>query len=369
MSDLNITPPSHSTFPSKGTKEKNFTTEEIAEINSKRFGNAIKAATRSSPTIDFTDELILSIIEPHLVKAREIRCKKLDGLRLEGKEKALYNGVCGSVDDSGENHLRKCGIFYYDRKTFPLGQILCDMFKFDVIDGNTPANALGNIKIPQKIDGGKQKLVEPMINPTLRKTFHETYDNLMLSVLVPLFVSRLPPALQSNPNLRARYQSFPCLRINAPGEFSISVHCDASYNHSFGNMNFYIPLTKQFGTNSLFFESFAGKEDWKTYENDESDSDNAMGYIFDGSQALHFTVENTTEKVRVSLDCRIALFYDEEGGEDSFGLPSASDLEDHYSKVERLNYYSVCNEGDEGWVRIGDLGEPSCLNGFPHRNK
>ena len=55
-------------------------------------------------------------------------------------------------------------------------------------------------------------------------------------------------------------QCFPCVRVNRPGEFSIGPHCDAQYGHALGNINFYLPLTPIWGTNSLFLESTPGKD-------------------------------------------------------------------------------------------------------------
>ena len=62
------------------------------------------------------------------------------------------------------------------------------------------------------------------------------------------------------------FQSFPCVRVNRPGEFSIGPHTDAQYGHGPGNINFYVPLTKIWGTNSLFLESSPGAQNWHPIE-------------------------------------------------------------------------------------------------------
>ena len=74
-----------------------------------------------------------------------------------------------------------------------------------------------------------------------------------------------------------------------------------------GNLNFHIPLTPAFGTNALFTESNPGREDWHPL----STKSVGLGYLFDGARCLHFTLENTTDATRVSLDFRIAIYRDE----------------------------------------------------------
>jgi hypothetical protein len=155
------------------------------------------------------------------------------------------------------------------------------------------------------------------------------------------------------------------MRIVRPGEFSIGPHCDAYYGFSQANINFYVPLTKISGTNSLILESEPGKEDWHTIELE-------YGGIkrFYGAQCSHFTPENTTDDTRVSLDFRIIC--DEHWIEDH----------DHFTKTP--GYYATCeylapedkdkddddvddcNSSAAGrWVVVGDVLDPDWRVGFP----
>uniref|UniRef100_A0A7S4MR94 Uncharacterized protein n=1 Tax=Odontella aurita TaxID=265563 RepID=A0A7S4MR94_9STRA len=100
-----------------------------------------------------------------------------------------------------------------------------------------------------------------------------------------------------------RYQAFPSVRVVRPGETSTEPHCDVARGHSVGNINFHIPLTPAFGTNALFVESHPGREDWHPL----STKSLGLGYLYDGARCLHFGLENTTDRTRVSLSFRIAV--------------------------------------------------------------
>ena len=106
-----------------------------------------------------------------------------------------------------------------------------------------------------------------------------------------------------------------------------------------GNINFHIPLTPSFGTNALYSESHPGKEDWHPLRS----SSPGLGYVFDGARCLHFALENTTNRTRVSIDFRIAITRCKNGvaiGENHIDdtLCSAKILEDRFSS-EGPGYY------------------------------
>jgi hypothetical protein len=136
-----------------------------------------------------------------------------------------------------------------------------------------------------------------------------------------------------------------------PSEFSIGPHCDAAYGFSQANINFYIPLTPIYGTNSLILESAPGLENWHTIELE-------YGGIarFWGAQCSHFTAENTTNQTRISLDFRII--------EDIYWISS------HDQFTISPGYYSSCSfqPHDNQWildVPFDKLPQPDWRNGFP----
>ena len=154
------------------------------------------------------------------------------------------------------------------------------------------------------------------------------------------------------------FQSFPCLRVLRPGEFSIGPHCDAQYNLPDGNLNVWLPLTDASDTNSLYLESKPGKEDFHPLN---------LSYgeyaTFYGQQCVHFAVENLTEDTRVSLDFRLVpgCCYDES---------AASELAMD-GKPALGSYYSACRRDVEsgGDFKVTVRGFAGFRHGFPHTNR
>ena len=162
----------------------------------------------------------------------------------------------------------------------------------------------------------KRTLLQSILDPIRRKPFHFNFVDFVLNFIAP----HVKSVTRSR---RIYFQSFPCIRVVRPGEFSIGPHCDASYGFSQANINFYVPLTKIFGTNSLILESSPGLEDWHTIELEYGSLKR-----FYGSQCSHFTAENTTDQTRISLDFRV--------------IPEEYWIEDHDHFTSTPGYYTSC---------------------------
>ena len=99
------------------------------------------------------------------------------------------------------------------------------------------------------------------------------------------------------------YQSFPSFRIHYVGNRAITTwHEDGDKNHLHprGEINFWLPLTKVYGENTMWVESKPGLKDYHPIETEP-------GYmlVFDGNQCSHGNKINTTTKTRISFDFRI----------------------------------------------------------------
>ena len=78
--------------------------------------------------------------------------------------------------------------------------------------------------------------------------------------------------------------------------------CEAKIGEgiSRGVQNCWLPLTRTFGANSLHIESSPGAEDFEPF-----DMRPGQIAVFDGTACAHYTLANTTERTRVSLDFRV----------------------------------------------------------------
>mgnify|MGYP001234570119 CR=1 FL=1 len=99
------------------------------------------------------------------------------------------------------------------------------------------------------------------------------------------------------------FQTTPTLRLHLVNNWATpEFHCDSQegYNHPDGEWNFIIPLTKCYGTNSIWIESEPGKGDYKP-----AIMDNGNLLKFYGNKCRHGNKVNKTSRTRVTFDFRV----------------------------------------------------------------
>ena len=74
-------------------------------------------------------------------------------------------------------------------------------------------------------------------------------------------------------------------------------HRDRDYAHNVNEVNFWLPVTRAFDTNTIWIESEEGKEDFQPLECGVGES-----WMFNGCHLKHGNKINTTEQTRVSFD-------------------------------------------------------------------
>jgi hypothetical protein len=101
-------------------------------------------------------------------------------------------------------------------------------------------------------------------------------------------------------------QSIPCVRFQPPSTDRMTTpHVDATYGHQPGQVNFWVPLTTAYDSNSVYAESEPGKEDYHPFG--ERGAPMRPGEVkrFYGNRCVHFTEANRTGVTRVSFDFRV----------------------------------------------------------------
>ena len=97
------------------------------------------------------------------------------------------------------------------------------------------------------------------------------------------------------------YQTFPTLRIHQPENIAVfAFHKDKDYNHNHKEINFFLPVTRAFQTNTFWAESSEDKGDFSPVE-----SDYGGLVMWDGANLKHGSKANETDITRVSFDFRI----------------------------------------------------------------
>ena len=263
------------------------------------FGAAVRKHTEGSPDEPCFDNALRKVMECHVTKAR---LKREESQQESLGMNMVENGNFASLLRVPYPKIRSERSFLYDVNTFPLHTILADII------GVNDLSLIHEHPIKDK-----RMLMFNLLDRDARSTFHKCYDIFVTTFCIPLlhsisishniFAAGVSLDATASTSITYRYQGFPCIRVVRPGEFSIGPHCDIAYGHSVGNINFHIPLTPAFGTNALYVEGFPGREDWHALGSKSP----GLGYIFDGARCLHFTLENTTERTRVSIDFRIAI--------------------------------------------------------------
>ena len=97
------------------------------------------------------------------------------------------------------------------------------------------------------------------------------------------------------------YQTRPIFRAFLPGHLAIGPrHRDSQYHEQPNELNFWMPFTDSFDTNSLLVESCPGSGDFESIT-----CGYGSIYRFYGNACEHFTELNLTKRTRLSLDFRI----------------------------------------------------------------
>lgn len=96
-------------------------------------------------------------------------------------------------------------------------------------------------------------------------------------------------------------QRTPSFRVGFPGGTAVhEFHVDSDYNHQHGTVNFWLPVTSAFGTNTMWVEGAPGRGDYRPVNLEPGQ------YLqFDATVLRHGNLRNTTGKTRVSFDFRV----------------------------------------------------------------
>jgi len=187
-------------------------------------------------------------------------------------------------------------IFEYDLEKYNFPKIIADFLETD-------ADSLDELKINpenhdlESIDSlyknmERTKAYENLyggLNSDKGKRFYETFNQFVEEVIRPTYDETI------------YYQSKPTHRILYANSEGVSrFHRDRDYGHSTYEINYFVPQTRAFGTNTVWIESEEGKGDFTPMEL-------VPGQFarFDGPNLLHGAKLNTSGKTRISFDFRV----------------------------------------------------------------
>lgn len=228
-----------------------------------------------------------------------------------------------------EKQLRTQTILNYDQTLYNFADIcehifasndLGNLHREPIRPWNETAPALRRAQVQARVGGtvtkgerkGSRRNAWDFAKSEGWKEFIRTYERFI--------VEWVAPQLGNEPLL---YQRKPILRVVLPGSVApTQCHCDADYYHDANELNFWVPLSKVSGSNSLYSESEPGKGDYKAFEAGPGEA-----VRFWGNRCRHYTVPNDSERTRVSFDFRVIQ-------ERHFRPPA--------EKIVKLSKHSLC---------------------------
>ncbi len=183
-------------------------------------------------------------------------------------------------------------LYEYDIATYNFPQIIADYLQTEDLSAlrSDVEDAEGSNSLYKNMEQATlyQNLYAGLSGATGQQ-FYDTYKRFVREVIQPQY------------NEPIFYQKKPSHRIlfyNNPGESRF--HRDRDYGHSTAEINYSVPQTDAFDTNTFWIESEEGKEDFQPINM-------KLGQFvrFHGASLMHGARANTTGKSRVSFDFRI----------------------------------------------------------------
>jgi len=172
----------------------------------------------------------------------------------------------------------------YDTRAFPFAELVARHLN---VDDLSRCHELADYPLFKRETDQKTSFHQRFY--TIGGAFFDTYRRFIKTVAEPFIGDE------------AVYQKIPTFRVHLPNNLGVGeFHRDRDYNHQVTEINFWLPLTDAWETNSIYIESEEGKRDYAPW---------SVRYgqvlVFDGANLSHGNRINQTGCTRVSFDFRV----------------------------------------------------------------
>ncbi len=189
-------------------------------------------------------------------------------------------------------------VIEYDLQRYNFPKILCDKFKVNRLDALHENLENKSILTGEELELGNDthSKFHNIFYANMNSNwvdFHNTWKSFIIDVVKPIFKQEK----------KIIYQSFPSFRIQYPNSKAIWVwhyDNDGTHGHPLGEINVMIPLTRMFGTNTVWKESMPGLADYSPLELNPGEIS-----LWNGNRCEHGNKYNETGITRVSFDIRV----------------------------------------------------------------
>ena len=176
--------------------------------------------------------------------------------------------------------------FKYDTTEFPFKEVVRD-----IMDVGNLEQAHKDFKFPHKLETMKDQ------NTILHDRFYKAMREPDFSQLYNKFIIEFISKMFDESVL---FQKFPSFRVHQPDNVAVGeFHRDSDFGHDAHEVNFWLPFTDAYETNTVWIEDPITKK----IEAMEVEYGNVAR--FDGANLNHGNKTNKTGKTRMSIDFRI----------------------------------------------------------------
>ncbi|WP_010543951.1 StrG-like protein [Sphingomonas elodea] len=195
----------------------------------------------------------------------------------------------------GANRLPMAFSFDYDVRRWDLRAIVRDYFGTDALE--------------TLHEDPRWNPPDPVHAPPNTATLQNSWD--VSKALRAAVIDRVMPVLDSLIHHRiadfveriVSHQPQAMMRVNFHGSRAIlRFHTDREYGQRDRALNIWLPVTRVYGSNSLYFESAPGLSDFKPVV-----LDYGQALLFYGTELQHGTLDNMSGGTRISLDFRVSV--------------------------------------------------------------
>ena len=181
-------------------------------------------------------------------------------------------------------------IFSYDTVKFPFEKITQSYLGCD------------DLTLVHKNSLFKQTLAEGTDQAQfLHKKFYNSMDTDSKQRFVTIYRQLIREVIFSFYREPILFQRFPTFRVHQPSNIAVfKWHRDRDFNHHPKTVNYFLPVTKAFGTNTFWYQKNNNEESYVPMELD-------CGQVaqWDGANCRHGNKTNKTNQTRISFDFRV----------------------------------------------------------------
>tara|TARA_B110000438_G_scaffold206836_1_gene198571 strand:+ start:408 stop:1049 length:642 start_codon:yes stop_codon:yes gene_type:complete len=177
-------------------------------------------------------------------------------------------------------------LFEYDTSKFQFKKVVKDIMGADCLEESHK-----NFKFTKKLETMSDQ------NTILHERFYQGMKQSIFSELYKKFIKEFISKMFDEPVL---YQTFPTFRVHQPNNVAVGeFHKDSDFGHDTNEVNFWLPFTNAYDSNTVWIE------DPKTKEIECMNVEYGNVARFDGANLNHGNKTNKTGQTRMSIDFRI----------------------------------------------------------------